>query len=166
MDRTHEKVPILVAEDDPDDRVLLEEALDGLRDYLDVHYVADGDELMRYLQDDGPESPQPKLIFLDQNMPKKNGRQALREIKQEERLRNIPIVIWTTSTLVEDQRLCDEIGADFYQTKPSNFADLNTAVMEIVERFLKISPSAEKEQDNTEPDAVERACISVTRPME
>lgn len=151
MSEEKAKVPVLVAEDDPDDRMLLEEALDGFVDFLDVRYVEDGQEMMEYLRDEGPSSPQPKLIFLDLNMPRKDGRQALKEIKGDERLKGIPVVIWTTSTLPEDVSLCNEIGADCFHSKPSSFAELSSTVKAIVRRFLEIPGDGGKERQQGNP---------------
>jgi CheY-like chemotaxis protein len=82
--------------------------------------------------------PKPGLILLDLNMPKKDGRQALVEIKQDNRLQDIPIIVWTTSNTEEDMWLCGQAGADGYVTKPNNFADLNAAIEDIVEKWLQL----------------------------
>jgi len=89
---------ILAADDDPDDRFLLKEALKEHQDIGEIHFVEDGEELMSYLYRYGKDtelvhSPQVDLIFLDLNMPRKNGREALAEIKTDEHLTKIPVIV-------------------------------------------------------------------------
>src|SRR4030043_1739539 len=108
---------ILMAEDDADDTFLLAETLRSVGCEGELRSVKDGAELMDYLNRQGkyadPElSPLPVLLLLDLNMPRKDGRQALREIKADPDLKKIPIVIWTTSDLPEDKVQCREAGAD------------------------------------------------------
>jgi CheY-like chemotaxis protein len=120
---------LLIAEDDFDDRLLLEQAFEDLNIKIDMVFVKDGEELMYYLQKDG-ESSQPKidsqstLILLDLNLPKKDGRIVLKEIKSDPVLKNISTIIWTTSRLEEDIKYCENAGADFYISKPSSYNDL------------------------------------------
>jgi len=95
-------ITILVAEDDPDDRLLARQALEQSRLIGDLRFVEDGEELIDYLHhrgnySDPGTSPRPGLILLDLNMPRKDGREALREIKSDPRLRDIPVVVLTTS---------------------------------------------------------------------
>jgi CheY-like chemotaxis protein len=95
---------VLMAEDDPDDRFLMEQAFKDLRSKGELRFVEDGEELMDYLLHRGryadpKQSPRPSLILLDLNMPRKDGRQALAEIKATSGLDKIPIVVWTTSDL-------------------------------------------------------------------
>src|ERR1044072_6451615 len=98
---------LLLAEDDPDDRLLTREALEKTRLASDLRCVEDGEELLDYLRRRGKfadpsQSPRPGLILLDLNMPRKDGREALREIKNDPKLRAIPIVILTTSKSDDD----------------------------------------------------------------
>ena len=102
---------VLMAEDDPDDRFLMEQAFMEIGNHADLRFVEDGEELMDYLlrsdrYTDPEFSPRPALIFLDLNMPKKDGRQALLEIKANPDLQRIPVVIWTTSDELEDKVHC------------------------------------------------------------
>src|SRR5690242_476586 len=95
-------ITILLADDDPDDCLLAREALEESRLANDLHVVGDGEELLDYLHrrgayEDPASSPRPGLILLDLNMPRKDGREALREIRQDPDLRRIPIVVLTTS---------------------------------------------------------------------
>jgi CheY-like chemotaxis protein len=112
---------LLMADDDPDDRFLTQEACRELMNCGDLRFVEDGEELMRYLLRQGryadpTVSPRPKLILLDLNMPKKDGRRALAEIKTDPDLRRIPVVVWTTSEEKEDRIQCLKAGADDYIT--------------------------------------------------
>jgi CheY-like chemotaxis protein len=131
---------ILMAEDDPDDRFLMEQALLETGIYSDLRVVEDGEELMDYLRRSGKYidaalSPRPGLIFLDLNMPKKDGRQALLEIKADPNLRKIPVVIWTTSEEREDKNQCQKAGADVFVTKPASYTELVTCLKKLVERY-------------------------------
>ena len=135
---------ILMAEDDVDDSFLLAETLKNLGCEGKLRLVQDGVELMAYLKRRGkyadPElSPLPSLLLLDLNMPRKDGRQALREIKADPSLRKIRVVIWTTSDLQEDRVLCHEAGADDYVTKPNSFEELMEEVKALCRRLLQVS---------------------------
>lgn len=118
---------ILIAEDDADDRFLLEAAFqqNGFKDHL--HFVDNGVELMSYLSaiDISEESPGlPKFILLDLNMPKKDGREVLKELKQHPVLKKIPVVIFSTTNNEQEMRRCYELGANSYVTKPNSFDHL------------------------------------------
>jgi CheY-like chemotaxis protein len=119
-------VVILMADDDADDRLMAKEALEasGLRNELRV--VEDGVELMNYLHKEGryQDAPRPGLILLDMNMPRKNGREALKEMKAHPDFKRIPVVILTTSQAEEDVRAGYELGASSYITKPVSFEGL------------------------------------------
>jgi CheY-like chemotaxis protein len=118
---------VLVADDDADDCLLIRDALiDNGLDW-DVHFVGDGIELMEYLENcDGREKQDiscfPNLIILDLNMPRKGGREALREINVHSRFSKIPIVILTTSDEPQDIALCSSLGAKLFITKPTMYA--------------------------------------------
>jgi two-component system response regulator len=119
-------IVILMADDDADDRMLTRDALDESRVLNELRFVEDGEELMVYLTRQGkfanPEdSPRPGLILLDLNMPKKDGREALKEIKADPNLRRIPIVIMTTSKAEEDIFRSYDSGASSFITKPVTF---------------------------------------------
>lgn len=134
------KPAILIAEDDADDRLLLEVAFDGFDDSFELRFVQNGEELMEYLHHRGEYAksmpPKPGLILLDLNMPKKDGRQCLKEIKSDARLQEIPVVVWTTSNLEEDIARCTEAGADSYITKPASYPGLLDAVREIGRKWF------------------------------
>ncbi len=122
-------ITILIADDDPDDRELTRDALKECRLANDVHFVHDGEELMDYLTRKGAYeqlagTPLPGLILLDLNMPRKDGREALKEIKADPVLRRIPIVVLTTSKAEEDILRTYDLGVNSYVTKPVTFDSL------------------------------------------
>jgi CheY-like chemotaxis protein len=130
---------ILMAEDDPDDRLLSQEALAEANITPRLRFVEDGEELIDYLCNRGKYSsdgaaPKPALILLDLNMPRMDGREALRQIKSHPQLRCIPVVVLTTSQAEEDIVKTYELGVSGYITKPSHFRDLVKA-MEAVGRY-------------------------------
>lgn len=121
-------ITILMADDDPDDRMLTQEALTENRLANDLHFVVDGEDLMDYLHQRGKynseNAPLPGLILLDLNMPKKDGREALAEIKADPKLRRIPIIVLTTSKAEEDIIRSYDLGISSFITKPVTFDDL------------------------------------------
>jgi two-component system, response regulator len=122
-------ITILLADDDPDDRKLTQEAFSENRLANVLHCVEDGEELLEYLQRRGKYSdrrnaPLPGLILLDLNMPRKDGREALKEIKADPELRRIPIVVLTTSKAEEDIVRTYDLGVNSYVTKPVTFKSL------------------------------------------
>lgn len=123
-------ITILMAEDDPDDRIALNKAFrEVLQGEVQLHFVNDGEELINYLTRKGNirdpgRSPLPELILLDLNMPYKDGREALREIKSIPALKQIPVVIWTNSTALGDIDYCYDSGASSYIVKPSGYTRL------------------------------------------
>lgn len=119
-------IVILMAEDDPDDRLLVREAFEESRLLNELRFVEDGEELLNYLRrqksyEDPESSPKPGLILLDLNMPRKDGREALREIKADPELRRIPVVVMTTSRAEEDIFRSYDMGASSYISKPVTF---------------------------------------------
>ena len=129
MKKEGKMISILLADDDPDDRKLTQEAFMENRLANDFHAVEDGEELMEYLYRRGQyESlrgePLPGLILLDLNMPRKDGREALKEIKADPDLRRIPIVVLTTSKAEEDIVRTYDLGVNSYVTKPVTFKSL------------------------------------------
>jgi CheY-like chemotaxis protein len=122
-------ITILLADDDEDDRMLAKDALAESRLANDLHMVSDGEELMDYLLRRGQyaalaDSPRPGLILLDLNMPKMDGREALKEIKSHPGLRQIPVVVLTTSQAEEDIYCTYDLGANSFITKPVMFESL------------------------------------------
>jgi CheY-like chemotaxis protein len=122
-------VVILMADDDADDRELTKEALAESRLANDLHFVEDGAALLDYLYQRGAYSkpgsaPRPGVILLDLNMPRKDGREALREIKADPNLRTIPVVVLTTSKAEEDIARSYDLGANSFISKPVTFQGL------------------------------------------
>lgn len=114
---------ILMADDDADDRILTKEALEESRVLNELRFVEDGEGLMDYLKKRGKytDAPRPGLILLDLNMPRKDGREALKEIKADPELRRIPVVVMTTSKAEEDIFRSYDLGASSFITKPVTF---------------------------------------------
>lgn len=132
-------VTILMADDDEDDCLLAREALAESRLANILHIVRDGEELMDYLYHRGEytninASPRPGLILLDLNMPKKDGREALKEIKADVSLKKIPVVVLTTSRAEEDIYRTYDLGANSFIIKPVTFASL-VDVMKIIGKY-------------------------------
>jgi len=128
MDYIDKTITILMADDDEDDRLMAREALQEARLANDLHFVVDGVELIDYLYHRGKydeiNAPRPGLILLDLNMPKKDGREALKEIKSDPDLKQIPIVVLTTSKADEDIYRSYNLGVNSYITKPVSFEGL------------------------------------------
>jgi CheY-like chemotaxis protein len=127
-------VTILLADDDEEDRELTRDALQDARLANDMRFVVDGQDLMDYLRREGAyadpavDAPRPGIILLDLNMPKKDGREALAEIKADEGLRRIPVVVLTTSKAEEDVLRTYDLGVSGFITKPVTFAGLVEAM--------------------------------------
>jgi CheY-like chemotaxis protein len=129
MNDMEKTITILMADDDEDDRLMAQEAFQEAHLANDLHFVLDGEELMDYLYQrkkyaDGSNAPRPGLILLDLNMPKKDGREALKEIKSDPALKQIPIVVLTTSKAEEDIYRSYNLGVNSYITKPVSFEGL------------------------------------------
>jgi CheY-like chemotaxis protein len=132
-------IVILLADDDEEDRMLAANALEESRVVNELRFVEDGEELLDYLYHRGKyaapgSSPTPGLILLDLNMPRKDGREALREIKSDPDLRRIPVVVLTTSKAEEDIYRTYDLGANSFITKPVSFEGL-VAVMRDIGRY-------------------------------
>jgi CheY-like chemotaxis protein len=139
MVRRGNSIAILIADDDADDRLMMQEALEESRLANDLRFVEDGEELMDYLMRRGKyaeavASPRPGIILLDLNMPKKDGREALREIKSSPDLWSIPVIILTTSKAEEDIYRSYDLGVNSFITKPVSFDGL-VDVMKALGRY-------------------------------
>lgn len=139
MPETAKPITILIADDDDDDRILARDALAESRLANDLRFVCDGEELIEYLRRQGkyadPKlSPRPGLILLDLNMPRKDGREALREIKADPDLRSIPVVVLTTSKAEEDIYKTYDLGVNSFISKPVTFEGL-VAIMHGLRRY-------------------------------
>jgi CheY-like chemotaxis protein len=139
MSNERNPIVILLADDDEEDRMLACDALTESHLSNAVHCVTDGEDLMDYLHCRGKYlppavAPRPGIILLDLNMPKKDGREALREIKANPLLRSIPVVVMTTSKAEEDIFRCYDSGASAYISKAVTFEGL-VEVMKGLGRF-------------------------------
>ncbi|MCI0366113.1 MAG: response regulator [Phycisphaerales bacterium] len=122
-------IVILMADDDADDRLLAKDALQECELPGELHFVENGEELLDYLHRRNKfvqlaNSPRPGLILLDLNMPRKDGREALREIKSHPELRRIPVVVLTTSQADTDIAQIYDLGANSFISKPVTFDSL------------------------------------------
>ena len=143
MSNPKKTVTILMADDDADDRQMTKEAFEESRLINDLRFVCDGVELMDYLQrrgkySDPATSPRPGLILLDLNMPKKDGREALKEIKDDPNLRSIRVVVLTTSKSEEDIMRAYDLSAASYITKPVTFAAMAEVIKTLGKYWLEI----------------------------
>ena len=132
-------ITILMADDDPDDRLLTQEALEEGRLINDIRFVEHGEELLEYLRRQGKyappaEAPRPGLILLDLNMPRKDGRAVLKEIKSDPALRTIPVVVLTTSKADEDVYRSYDLGVNSYIVKPVTFEAL-VDILQTLEKY-------------------------------
>ncbi len=118
-----EEIFILIAEDDADDRFLLKTAFEenGFSDTL--HFVENGVEVIDFLNKNIAEKP-PRFILLDLNMPKKDGREVLKELKNNSQYKKIPVIVFSTTNNEQEMRRCYELGANSYITKPNSFENL------------------------------------------
>jgi CheY-like chemotaxis protein len=129
MNKAAKPIRILYADDDPEDRMLVQDAWKESRVANELDFVEDGEELMDCLHRRGKYaslagSPLPGLILLDLNMPRMDGREALREIKSDPGLRSIPVVVLTTSKAEEDIVRAYDLGVNSFITKPVTFQSL------------------------------------------
>lgn len=135
-------ITILVADDDADDRQMIQEALHENHLANDLKFVHDGEQLIDYLKQRGGYSadrhPRPGLILLDLNMPKMDGREALREIKSDPELREIPVVVLTTSKAEEDVCRTYRLGVNSFITKPVTFDSLVSITRELGRYWFEI----------------------------
>ena len=135
-------IVILMADDDDDDFMLTQKALNESRLLNELVRVGDGEELLDYLRNDGKykdvETKRPGVILLDLNMPRKDGREALKEIKSDETLRDIPVVVFTTSKAEEDVYKSYQLGVNSFITKPVTFDNLTKVVRALGNYWFEI----------------------------
>ena len=127
---TQEPIQILLADDDEDDRLFFKEAFEEIKINTHVRFVNDGVELMNDLNQNGKQLPH--ILFLDLNMPRKNGIECLLEIKRMNQLQNIAIAIYSTSSSDQDIEETFVQGANVYIKKPSDFATLKRILEEVI----------------------------------
>jgi CheY-like chemotaxis protein len=143
MSRNSTPIKILVADDDPDDRMMIKEAFEESRLANELAFVEDGEQLLSYLRREGEfsnlaKTPYPGVILLDLNMPKMDGREALRELKADPQLCRIPVVVLTTSQAEEDIVRTYGLGVSSFITKPVTFEGLVEAVKVLCRYWIEI----------------------------
>ena len=136
-------IVILMADDDADDRLLAKDALNECKIANALHFVENGEELLDYLRQEGKyaslaNTPRPGLILLDLNMPRKDGREALQEIKADPMLRSIPVVVLTTSKADTDISRIYDLGANSFITKPVSFDALIKVMSDLVHYWFEL----------------------------
>lgn len=139
------KKQILVVEDDPDDQYLIKEALIPFQGNFDLQFFEDGQELLDHLKKSAQKLP--NLIILDLNLPYLSGQEVLTELKSNPRTKDVPVVVFTTSSSKEDEDFCEQMGVSDFATKPGTFPDFQIAVQMIIRKWVfeendLVNPSA------------------------
>ena len=130
------KQVILIVDDDLDDREIMRDAfMSNHKNHREFVFVENGDLLLQYLED-GDDTASPQLIMLDLNMPGKDGREALKDMKGSQRFRHIPTVVFTTSSSQKDMQVSYDLGANCFITKPDTFNKLVEITHSIVQLWL------------------------------
>ena len=130
------KEHIIFVDDDEEDHLILFEYFRDVGKEKQVKFIKNGQEALRYLNDIPDDAQLPRLIVLDLNMPILNGTQTLLQIKKNARLKNIPVVIFSTSENENEKRKCLSMGANEYLVKPTNYMD----GVKLVEKFSSYLP--------------------------
>jgi CheY-like chemotaxis protein len=133
-------IEVLLVEDDPGDVLLIREAFEFNKVHNNLNVVSDGEQALEYLRRQGPhaEANRPDLVLLDLNLPRKDGREVLAEVKQDPELRTIPIVVLTTSEAEEDVLKSYQLHANAYVTKPVDFERFVSIVRQIDDFFVSV----------------------------
>lgn len=133
-------IEVLLVEDDPGDILLTKEAFEDNKVRNNLHVVSDGEEAIAFLRRQGPyaQAPRPDLVLLDLNLPRKDGREVLQEVKADPELRSIPIVVLTTSEADEDIVRSYRLHANAYVTKPVDFEQFIQVVRQIDDFFVTV----------------------------
>ena len=133
-------VVVLLVEDDPGDVLMIREAFEENKVRNELHVCSDGEDALLFLRQEGPHeaAPRPDLVLLDLNLPRRDGREVLAEIKADERLRTIPVVVLTTSEAEEDVLRSYALHANAYVTKPVDFDRFIDVVRQIDEFFVTV----------------------------
>ncbi len=126
---------VIIADDDEDDRMLVQSAFHENRTDVQIDFAVDGYDLMERLTRE-PAASSTHFILLDLNMPKKDGREALKEIKQNPGLKKIPVIVFTTAKNESEIRKCYDLGANTYIVKPDGFEELRKIVMNLTSYWL------------------------------
>lgn len=128
MLKDHKSTHILFSDDDTDDALLFTQAADLMKSSILLSFAEDGEQLMRYLSKESL----PDMIFLDLNMPVKNGIECLREIRSDNKLDKLPIIVYTTSDNPRDVDTCFELKANLYVVKPTSFESIIKTLKKIM----------------------------------
>ena len=144
MSEEKRRFNILIADDDSDDRQMIKEAFEENNFSSDFFFVEDGEDLVDYLNCKGKYSNDktercPDLILLDLNMPKKDGREALREIKSDPGLKSIPIIVMTTSKLKDDVVRSYNMGVNCFISKPTTYSELIEVTRSIIKYWFEVA---------------------------
>jgi CheY-like chemotaxis protein len=133
-------IEVLLVEDDPGDVLLIREAFEFNKLHNNLNVVSDGEQALAYLRNEGEyaRALRPDLVLLDLNLPRKDGREVLAEVKTDERLRAIPVVVLTTSEAEEDVLKSYELHANAYVTKPVDFDRFVSIVRQIDDFFVSV----------------------------
>ena len=129
------KFQILIVDDDADDREIIRDAFENTADHSEYVFIENGDRLIEFLESKDAELP--SLIMLDLNMPGKDGRETLKEIKAHKRFQQIPTIVFTTSSSVRDREIVYSLGANCFITKPDTFQKLTEITTAIGKLWLK-----------------------------
>ena len=133
-------IEVLLVEDDPGDVLLIREAFDFNKVHNNLNVVSDGEQALAYLKNQGEyaDANRPDLVLLDLNLPRKDGREVLAEVKADEQLRTIPVVVLTTSEAEEDVLKSYQLHANAYVTKPVDFERFVAIVRQIDDFFVSV----------------------------
>jgi CheY-like chemotaxis protein len=133
-------IEVLLVEDDPGDVLLIREAFEDNKVANRLHVVADGVEALEFMrrENGNEDAPRPDLVLLDLNLPRKDGREVLAEVKADDDLRSIPIVVLTTSQAEEDVLRSYDLHANAYVTKPVDFDRFIGVVRQIDQFFVSV----------------------------
>ena len=131
-----QKFTVIIADDDADDREIVRDAFMNGGEHQEYVFVENGDKLMEYLQQSSPDRFT-SLILLDLNMPGKDGRETLKELKSDKRFHQIPIIVFTTSSSYRDKQTSYDLGANCFVTKPDTFDKLVELARAISKLWLK-----------------------------
>ena len=137
---SYEPIDVLLVEDDAGDVLLIREAFEHNKVHNNLEVVSDGVEAIAYLRREGEyaDAPRPDLVLLDLNLPRKDGREVLAEVKEDPGLRRIPVVVLTTSKAEEDVLRSYDLHANAYVTKPVDFDRFIEVVRQIDEFFVSV----------------------------
>ena len=140
MNQSATPINVLLVEDDPGDTLMIKEALEENKVRNELSCVADGVDALRFLrrEDEFAGAPRPDLILLDLNLPRRDGREVLEEIKKDDELCRIPVVVLTTSSADEDILRSYQLHANAYVTKPVDFDRFVAVIQQIDEFFISV----------------------------